>query len=108
MHVVLFYTKADQSHAEKWFGMTDRMLELLKSHPGFVDVNYVQLPDGRYLAIGYFENAESIRAWYDNPEHVDVMRQGRDEIFSDYTIEVCEIVRSYTKGTSLFDVLHPA
>jgi heme-degrading monooxygenase HmoA len=103
MHVVLFYSDTDPDHAEEWHGKITRMLELLSEIDGFIDVHYAKLPDSRDFAIAYFENEESIAQWYHHPEHLEAMKAGRDHIFKDYKIEVCEVVRAYTKETSLFD-----
>jgi hypothetical protein len=41
-------------------------------------------------------------AWYNHPEHRIVETLGRREILDDYTIEILEMTRSYTKATSTF------
>ena len=43
-----------------------------------------------------------MEAWYDHPEHRAVETIGRRDILEDYTIEVLELVRSYTKESSTF------
>lgn len=105
MHVVLFYSQTDHDHSDEWHGNAQRMLELLAEIEGFVDVHYMKMEDSRDFAIAYFEDEEAIGRWYRNAEHVQAMKAGRDRIFKDYRIEVCEVVRAYTKATSLFDSL---
>jgi heme-degrading monooxygenase HmoA len=103
VHVVLFYSETDLDHADEWHGTAARMLDVLAGIEGFVDVHYMKMEDSRDFAIAYFEDEVAIGRWYRNAEHVQAMKAGRDHIFKDYKIEVCEIVRAYTKATSLFD-----
>jgi heme-degrading monooxygenase HmoA len=105
VHVFLFYSETDPDHAEEWHDNAVRMLDVLAGIEGFVDVHYMKMEDSRDFAIAYFEDETAISRWYRNAEHVQAMKAGRDYIFKDYKIEVCEIVRAYTKATSLFDSL---
>lgn len=103
MHVVLFYSTTDPDYSDEWMATAGRMMEILGRMDGFIDVHYSKLPDGRDLAIAYFESEQAIAQWANEPEHRQAMRAGRDYIFKDYLIQVCEVTRSYTKATSSFD-----
>jgi heme-degrading monooxygenase HmoA len=105
MHVVMFYSETDPDYFEEWRTNGTRMMEILTKLEGFVDVHYMKMDDGRDFAIAYFDSEEAIGRWYRDAEHVQAMKAGRDHIFKDYKIEVAEIVRAYTKSTSLFDTL---
>ncbi len=79
-----------------------RMFECASQSPGFVALHRLEVPDGRELAIAYFETKEAMEAWYNHPEHRAVETIGRRDILDDYTIEILEMVRSYTKTSSTF------
>ena len=83
--------------------MSARMYQAVSGVPGFIRVEQMSAPDGRDLAIAYFESEEAIRSWYFHPEHRTVQQAARDGIFDDYTMEICEMVRTYTKRTSRYD-----
>jgi heme-degrading monooxygenase HmoA len=40
-----------------------------------------------------FESAEAQRAWAQHPEHRHAQKQGRERFYSEYHIQVCELVR---------------
>ncbi len=103
MYVALFYGRLNPSHnAAEYAEMGQRMAELASGMPGFVELHKVDLPDGRELAIAYFETEAHMQAWYHHPEHRIAQRAGRERILDDYLIEVCEIKRSYSKASSNF------
>lgn len=103
MYVALFWGKVrPEWQNDEYNAIGMRMFEKASSMPGFVALHKLAVPDGRELAIAYFETEEQMRAWYDDPEHRAVETLGRREILDDYTIEILEMTRSYTKETSTF------
>ena len=44
---------------------------------------------------GQVRDRESIRAWRDDPQHVEIQHLGREKIFAWYKIRICEIERQY-------------
>ena len=103
MHVALFWAKVrSEWQNEAYASIGLKMFETAVSMPGFVALHKFDVPDGRELAIAYFESEEAMAAWYDHPDHRVVQTLGRREILEDYTIEILEMTRSYTKATSTF------
>lgn len=103
MHVALFWGKVrSEWQNDTYASMGLKMFEAASSMPGFVALHRLEVPDGRELAIAYFESEEAMAAWYDHPEHRVVETLGRREILEDYTIEILEMTRSYTKASSTF------
>ena len=103
MYVALFYGRVNSNHdADEYAMMGQRMAELASKMPGFVALHKVNVPDGRELAIAYFETEAQMQDWYLHPEHRKVQELGRESILDDYLIEICEIKRCYTKATSHF------
>lgn len=103
MHVALFWGKVRPEWQNvEYAAIGARMFERASSMPGFVALHKLDVPDGRELAIAYFETEEQMAAWYNDPEHRAVETLGRREILDDYTIEILEMTRSYTKKSSNF------
>ncbi|WP_329222840.1 hypothetical protein OG352_36680 [Streptomyces sp. NBC_01485] len=103
MYVAMFWAKVrPEWQNEKYASIGMRMFERASSMPGFVALHKFDVPDGRELAIAYFETAEAMDAWYHDPEHRAVQVVGREQILEDYTIEILEMTRSYTKSSSRF------
>ncbi|WP_432855952.1 antibiotic biosynthesis monooxygenase family protein [Amycolatopsis sp. CA-161197] len=103
MYVALFWGKVKPEwQNDEYATIGARMFERACAMPGFVALHKLAVPDGRELAIAYFETEEHMRAWYDDPEHRAVEALGHREILDDYTIEILQLTRSYTKATSTF------
>ena len=46
------------------------------------------------MTIVEFENAETHRAWATHAAHVGAQQVGRERFYAEYSIQVCEVVRS--------------
>jgi heme-degrading monooxygenase HmoA len=96
MKVVLFHARTrddiDQAEYEGTFG---RMVELVSAMPGFRGIEGFAGEDGRELAVAWFDSAEAVAQWKNQPEHVITQERGRTEFFSAYDITVAEVDRRY-------------
>src|SRR4051812_29560708 len=70
-----------------------RMEALAKSMPGFAGHKDFAAADGEVLTLVEFESREAQEAWRAHPEHLAAQQRGRDEIFTEYRIQVCELLR---------------
>lgn len=75
-----------------------RMFELVQTIPGFVSARSYRADDGDQISLIRFASADALRAWREHAEHREAQRRGRDEFFSAYDVEVCEVTRSYDFG----------
>jgi len=82
--------EADLGELESLHG---RMLHHVRGIPGFISVKDFAAADGEGVAIAEFESIESLDAWRDHPEHRLAQRRGREELFSEYRILVCGLLR---------------
>lgn len=51
------------------------------------------------VALSYWENEESIRAWKSHPEHVAAQSVGKDAWYESYSVQIASITREYSSGT---------
>jgi heme-degrading monooxygenase HmoA len=72
-----------------------RMDELVRQVPGFISVDYYTTAEGEEGVIARFASEEALAAWRNHPEHLETQRQGRDEFFESYQIQVCSTIREY-------------
>lgn len=72
-----------------------RMYELAASMPGFISYKDYLAADGESVALVEFEDADSLLAWRQHPEHLAAQQLGRSTYFADYRIQVCEVRRQY-------------
>lgn len=69
-----------------------RMIELAERVPGFLSFeSYRMGPCG--VTISYWQSEQAIRAWRENPEHIDVQARGRESWYKRYTLRVARVVR---------------
>ncbi len=102
MLVIVFRSRMSESaDLEEVTVLGGRMYELATSMPGFVSYKDFVAEDGENVAIVEFESLETLAGWRNHPEHLRAQQRGRDAMFSEYHIQVCEPVRDYafTKAT---------
>jgi heme-degrading monooxygenase HmoA len=61
--------------------------------PGFVSIKNFVAEDGERVALVEFESEAHSRAWAAHPEHRKAQQEGRDLYYSEYSLEICEVVR---------------
>ena len=82
----------------KFAQMDARMRELALGTFGCLDFHAVT--EGVHeVALSYWPDEASIRAWKAHPEHVLAQSAGRDRWYASYTVEVAEVTRAYRAGT---------
>ena len=53
--------------------------------------------DGQEIAISYWHSEKDILAWKQDKDHRIAQQQGVESWYSDYQIEIVEVVRRYSK-----------
>lgn len=69
------------------------MYALASAMPGFISYKDFVAEDGEAVTIVEFDTQEHVLAWRDHPEHKLVQEWARQEVFSEYQIQVCELTR---------------
>lgn len=69
--------------------------ELAHTLPGFVALQRYAAADGEQMLLLEFETHEALAAWRDHPGNPATQGDGRDRLFRDYRIQVCDVVREY-------------
>ena len=99
-HVAVFTITPSGTDPDGYTEMNKRMVELVEAHPGYLGREAAVLPDGSDLVVIYFADAESIRAWKRNPEHVVAQQLGRQRWLAHYRVEVARVERAYEFAAS--------
>lgn len=93
---VVFVSRRTTELADEYAPMSERMVELAREQPGFVDMVSVRDPATREgITVAWFEDQESVLAWKAHPEHVEAQRRGVAEFYEMYDVTVGEIIRQY-------------
>ena len=68
-------------------------MEKARNAPGFVKLKSFTAADGERLTIVWWRDAETLRAWREDPEHRAAQAKGRALWYRYYDMEVAEVVR---------------
>jgi len=96
-HVVCVFrsTRTDHSASdyEAWSSQMDRLVATM---PGYIGhTSFRDDSTRRGVTISYFSSMAKLVAWKQVAEHLEAQALGRTLFYSDYEVEVAEIVRHY-------------
>ena len=74
--------------------LNQEMVTHVSSMPGFLAVKDYSAQDWEMVVIAEFDSIESVDAWKAHPDHLRAQQQGREKYFSDYRIQVCDVIRT--------------
>ncbi|MBE0644169.1 MAG: antibiotic biosynthesis monooxygenase [Bacteroidetes bacterium] len=89
-----FFRARLRSLDEEYSRMAARMRELALRDFGCLEFHSVTEGDLE-IALSYWPDAESIRAWKAHPEHVLAQQAGRERWYESYSVQVAEVTRAY-------------
>jgi heme-degrading monooxygenase HmoA len=75
---------------QHWFR---RMSELARKMPGYISHKGYAAEDGERLTLFEWESADTLHAWANHSEHIPVKKLGRQKFYTEYHLQVCEMVR---------------
>jgi heme-degrading monooxygenase HmoA len=93
MHVVIFRAKVRQLD-EEYSRVAGRMRDLALAQFGCLEFHAVTEGEDE-VALSYWPDEQSIRAWRNHPEHVLAQQAGRDRWYVSYSVQVAEVTREY-------------
>ncbi len=94
--VVIFTSRRTPSHDAEYEALSARMVELVRDHPGFVEMTSVRDPRTREgVTVAYFTDEASVRDWKAHVEHAEAQRRGITELYEAYRVTVANVERDY-------------
>jgi heme-degrading monooxygenase HmoA len=69
------------------------MAEIAATIPGYISHKGFFAEDGERVTVVEFEHEEGMRAWRMHPEHRQAQRKAREIYYSEYHVQVCNVVR---------------
>ena len=94
MIVTVFRSRLNPDARDEYGPMAKRMSELARTIPGYVSHKGFIAEDGERVTIVEFETEEALRQWKIHPEHAKAKRRGIESFFSDYKLQICEVIKS--------------
>ena len=89
--VTVFRSRLRPEAGAEYYETAERMLELARTMPGFVDFKSFEADDGERVSVITFDSSEAQRAWRDHPEHRAAQKIGRERFYASYDISVCAL-----------------
>jgi heme-degrading monooxygenase HmoA len=94
MIVTVFRSRLRPEHAESFLALADELAAEADAMPGFVSRKVFVAEDGERVTIIEFESEEYHRGWAEHHGHRQAQKLGREKFYSDYSIQVCQTLRS--------------
>lgn len=95
MYVVIFKAQIRELDSE-YSHTAGAMRELAEKEYGCL--NFHAVTEGNQeVALSYWPDLESIRAWQQDPQHQQAQRRGQQSWYKNYTVEIAEVQREYSR-----------
>lgn len=96
-HVVCIFRSLRTDHSvpeyEEWSSRMDRLVVTM---PGYIGhTSFRDDASGKGVTLSYFRSMAELVAWKNVPDHLEAQALGRAAFYTEYEIEVAEIVRHY-------------
>ena len=91
--VVIFRAKI-RSFDDDYVTTANRMRDLALAEFGCLEFHAV-CEDDNEVALSYWPDEESIRAWKAHPDHVLAQKSGKERWYDSYIVQVARIQREY-------------
>jgi len=100
MEVVTFRNRFAPGVDEQEYGQrAGKLFEIVSAMPGFRGIRSYASADGEHLSLIEFDSLESLTAWRDHAEHRVAQDLGKERYYSEYHIQICELVRESHKNS---------
>jgi heme-degrading monooxygenase HmoA len=94
MIVTVFRSRLNPGVEEEYGPMAKRMSELARTIPGYISHKGFVAEDGERVTIVEFESEEALEEWRRHTEHAKAKRQGIISFFSEYSFQICNVIRN--------------
>jgi heme-degrading monooxygenase HmoA len=93
MFTVVFEVRPAPGRKDEYLGLAKHLKPILESIDGFIDNERFESRrrDGWMLSLSTWRNEKAVVRWRSQREHHNIQEQGRNGIFSDYHLRVCEV-----------------
>jgi heme-degrading monooxygenase HmoA len=93
MIVTIFRSRLRDEGREDYFALAPKMSAQARSMPGYLSHKVFVAEDGERVTIVEFADEASQRAWAMQMDHVAAKQQGRASFYTEYSLQVCSVVR---------------
>lgn len=84
-------TPGDEGYGE----MSQKMVALGSTYPGFLGIESARGPDGLGITVSYWKDEASIRRWKADMEHRVAQAKGKATWYAQYEVRIAKVERAY-------------
>ncbi len=97
MIAVIFEVTPKDGMTDDYLTMAAKMRPLVEAIDGFISVERFQslTTPGKLLSVSFFRDEAALTEWRALTAHRGAQRAGREEMFADYRLRVCGVIRDY-------------
>jgi heme-degrading monooxygenase HmoA len=96
MVITIFRSRLRPEHQEEYTQWAARIHDIAVRMPGFISIKTFAAEDAERVSIVEFESEETMQAWREQADHRQAQELGRKLFYSEYHIQVCQIIRDYS------------
>jgi len=94
MIVTVFRSRLLPGVRDEYVALVERMAALAASMPGYISHKGFFADDGERVTVVEFASQETLHAWRMHPEHRAAQRDARKRYYSEYHVQVCDVLRT--------------
>lgn len=97
MIAVIFEVQPNEGKLDSYLDMAAGLKPMLQEIDGFISVERFKslTIEGKYLSLSFWRDEDALIAWRRHNHHRKAQHDGRHEMFADYRLRVCSVIRDY-------------
>lgn len=108
MIVTVFRSRLNQKTLSEYQDLANRLSQMVREIPGYISHKSYEADDEERVTIVEFDSEESLKNWAIHPDHVGAKKLGRSALFTDYRVQICEVIRDSFNRKSKTTHISPA
>ena len=94
-YFVVIFRSSKTEQLDGYGAMATRMLELASQQPGYLDVASYTDEQGNTVTLSYWQTERAIENWKNEAEHQQARKQGKQQWYQQFRLEVAQVQRAY-------------
>ena len=94
-YYAVIFSSQRSSGENGYNAMSDRMVELAATQPGYLGIETCRGGDGFGITVSYWRSEADIAAWKRNAEHAEARQRGREQWYAHFELRVAKVERAY-------------
>ena len=91
--LIVFRSRLRPGVSDRYDRHADEVYQRALAMPGYVSAKDFSAEDGERLALIEWDSAQALAGWRTEPSHRAAQEQGRAEYYSEYNIQICNVLR---------------